>query len=67
MRKQASLEPADAIVLTIETDAAGRSAIEANESLLTKTVGASELRFAETSGEEVQAAEYSFIFAIEKV
>lgn len=66
-RKVDGLEPADRITLTIKTDAAGQAAVEANQELLTKTVGANELQFTETDGEEIQAGEYTFVFNAAKV
>jgi isoleucyl-tRNA synthetase len=66
-RKADGLEPADRIALTIKTDEAGQAAIEANQELLTKTVGASELTFVDTDGEEVRTGDYSFVFSVVKV
>lgn len=65
-RKTEGLEPQDTITLTVQADEAGRSAIEAHRQLLLKTVGASELIFADTDGEVVATDEYQFIFAITK-
>ena len=66
-RKTEGLAPSDAVTLTIATDEAGRAAVETHQALLTKTVGASELIFAETEGERVQADDYEFVFTILKV
>lgn len=63
-RKVAGLEPQDEITLTVQTDMAGQSAIEAHFDLLTKTVGATELVYADTMGDKVTAADHTFIFAI---
>ena len=62
-RKQDGLEPKDEITLTVSTDEGGKSAVEENQELLVKTVGAKELVFAETEGEIVSAGEYSFTFS----
>jgi len=63
-RKQDGLEPQDEITLTVQTDAAGKAAIEANQELLQKTVGATDLQFADTDGEEVSADQITFTFSI---
>jgi isoleucyl-tRNA synthetase len=63
-RKKAGLEPQDRIVLEIETNDAGTQAISGYHDLVIKTVGADELRFTETAGEEVVAGDYRFTFAI---
>lgn len=64
MRKKAGLEPQDRITVTISTDAAGQAAVEAHMTELQNTVGADEVFFAETEGEEVQAGEYGFVVVI---
>tara|TARA_B100002051_G_scaffold275654_1_gene320430 strand:- start:1575 stop:5087 length:3513 start_codon:yes stop_codon:yes gene_type:complete len=63
-RKQAGLQPDDEITLTIQADEASKQAVETHEELLVRTVGASELAFAEVTGEEVQAGDYKFVFTI---
>jgi isoleucyl-tRNA synthetase len=63
-RKQAGLAPQDVIVLTVATDAAGQQAVAAHQTLLQKTVGASTITLADTTGETVQAGTYTFTFAI---
>jgi isoleucyl-tRNA synthetase len=65
-RKAEGLAPQDAIVLTISTSDTGRKAIEANHDMLVKTVGASELIFADTEGEVVAPDTEQFIFTITK-
>jgi isoleucyl-tRNA synthetase len=65
-RKAEGLAPEDVIELTVQTDQVGQSAIAVNQDLLTKTVGASAVEYADTEGEEVQAGEFTFIFSIEK-
>lgn len=66
-RKDASLEQEHRIVLTVQTDSTGAEAIQANQELLVKTVGASELVFADTEGTEVGSGDYDFEFSIQKV
>ncbi len=63
-RKTDGLEPQDEIILTVQTSEAGKAAIEANQELLQKTVGATSLQFADTDGEEVAADSMSFKFSI---
>ena len=66
-RKTDNLMPSDSIVLTISTSDAGRAAIEASQDMLVKTVGASELIFADTDGEVVATDTQQFVFTIKKV
>lgn len=63
MRKQADLTPSDVISLIIETNDAGKAALETPElrMLLLKTVNATGVTFAETVGQEVVAGEYRFV------
>ncbi len=63
-RKAAGLAPQDSIVLTVSTDEAGRATVELHKELLTKTVGASDVVFAKTEGEEVVTDAMKFIFSI---
>lgn len=65
-RKADSLEPQDEITLTVATDTAGEAAVTAHKDLLTKTVGAPILEFADTEGETVKAGELQFVFSIKK-
>jgi isoleucyl-tRNA synthetase len=65
-RKTEGLEPADRIVLTVATDAAGERAIIDNKELLSRTVGASEVVFAPADGETVEAVSHSFTFSFTK-
>ena len=67
MRKDAGLEPADRITLTIDTNEAGQAAITTHRDLLTKTVGASELIFAQAYGATVTPGDYTFTLSIEKL
>jgi isoleucyl-tRNA synthetase len=66
MRKDAGLEPADRITLTIDTNEAGQSAITTHRDLLVKTVGASDVFFAQAYGTTVTPGDYTFILSIEK-
>jgi isoleucyl-tRNA synthetase len=63
MRKQADLTPSDIISLVIGTDEAGQTALETPEqkALLTKTVNARSISYADTVGQEVVAGEYRFV------
>lgn len=67
MRKTAGLEPADRIVLTVDTSEQGQSAIKTHYDLLTKTVGATEVQYGTADGEVVEAGGYRFGLAIRKV
>jgi len=66
-RKTEGLAPTDAISLTISASDTGRLAIESHKDLLTKTVGASEIVFADTDGEVVATDTEQFVFAIKKL
>lgn len=66
-RKTEGLAPQDSIVLTVSASDTGRGAIEANRDMLVKTVGASELNFADTDGEVVATDTEQFIFTIKKL
>jgi isoleucyl-tRNA synthetase len=66
-RKTEGLAPQDSIALTVSTSDTGRAAIEANRDILVKTVGASELIFADTDGEVAATDAEQFIFSLKKV
>ncbi len=66
-RKKEGLEPQDEVVLIVQTDEVGKKVVEAHEVLLTKTVGAAKLDFAETEGEEVNIGDNKFVFRINKI
>jgi isoleucyl-tRNA synthetase len=66
MRKDAGLEPSDRITLTIDTNEAGQAAITAHRELLVKTVGASDVVFAQAYGTTVTPGDYTFTLSIEK-
>ncbi len=65
-RKKEGLEPHDDIVLTVQTADVGKGAIEAHKELLVSTVGATDLQFAATDGEELVVGDYQFTFSFEK-
>ncbi len=67
MRKSAGLEPSDRIILTVETDDKGQSALTTHHELLTKTVGASEIKYASADVQMVEVEDYRFGLGIEKV
>jgi isoleucyl-tRNA synthetase len=67
MRKDAGLEPSDRITLTIDTNEAGQAAVTTHRELLTKTVGASDMQFAQAYGTTVTPGDYTFTLAIEKL
>ena len=67
MRKDTGLEPSDRITLTIDTNEAGQTAIAVHQDLLTKTVGASTVVFAQAYGTTVTPGEYTFTLSIEKL
>ncbi len=67
MRKDAGLEPADRITLTIDADEIGQAAIMTHRDLLTKTVGASDVVFAQAYGTTVTPGDYTFTLTIEKL
>ena len=66
-RKTEGLAPQDVIILTIATSETGKLAIEANRDMFVKTVGASELIFADTDGEVVVTDSEQFVFKITKL
>jgi len=63
-RKAAGLQPHDEITLMVQTDESGQSAVTANQELLQKTVGATELVFSDTTGDDVTAGDLTFTFSI---
>jgi len=65
-RKTDGLQPADEIVLTIETTDAGQTAIETHGDLIKNTVGATAIEFTKTTGETVKAGELTFVFSFTK-
>jgi isoleucyl-tRNA synthetase len=67
LRKEAGMEPADRITLTIDTNEVGQAIIATHHELLTKTVGASSVVYAPASDVRVEAGEYRFGLMIEKV
>jgi len=63
-RKTAGLQPQDEIMLTVQTDGSGQAAVTANQELLQKTVGATDVVFADNNGEDVSAGDLTFTFSI---
>ncbi len=66
-RKAEGLSPTDVIALTVSTSKTGRAAIEQNQDMLIKTVGANEILFADCDGEVVATDTEQFIFTINKL
>ena len=66
-RKTEGLAPSDEIVLTVQSATVGRQAIETHQTLLSNTVGAREVVFADTDGEVVATEVDQFVFTIKKV
>jgi isoleucyl-tRNA synthetase len=66
LRKKEGLEPDDEIELTIATDQSGQAAVVTHQELLTHTVNAKSLTYADTEGEEVATDRFRFVFSIEK-
>jgi isoleucyl-tRNA synthetase len=64
-RKANGLEPKDEITLTVQTDDSGHAAITAYQDLLQKTVGATDVQFSDTNGDEVTAGDFIFTFSID--
>jgi len=67
MRKEAGMDPADHIMLIIDTDEAGQAAIATHLELLQKTVGATTIEYAFASDVAVQAGDYRFGLRIKKL
>lgn len=63
-RKAEGLSPQDSIVLTVDTDEAGKEAVNTHLNLITKTVGAKTLEFGVASDEKLKAGDISFGFSI---
>jgi isoleucyl-tRNA synthetase len=66
-RKTEGLEPQDRIVLTVETDESGKGAIETHSEMIKNTVGATEILFAEVTGESVKTEFTLFVFSIKQL
>jgi isoleucyl-tRNA synthetase len=63
-RKQMNLEPADVIEVTVGTDEAGQTVLKEHKEMLTRTVGASSLSFADNDGETVETDSYKFTVTV---
>ncbi len=66
MRKQAGLEASDRIVLTVQASDGGEAVVETFRAEIQKTVGADEIVFDRTEGEEVVAGEHSLTVSFQK-
>jgi len=64
LRKEQNLVPVDRIILTVHTNEVGQVALKNHQEIFQKTVGASQLEFAETLGTEVVSGEHHFVIAI---
>jgi len=67
MRKKAGLEAHDDIVLTVQASDGGEAIIQQFKGDIQKTVGATEIIFADAEGAEVLAGEHSFTVQIDRV
>ena len=66
-RKQDGLEPQDRISLVVQATSEGQLVLETFKDMLVKTVGATELVFADVEGERVSAGEHTFVIALKKL
>jgi isoleucyl-tRNA synthetase len=66
MRKKMGLTPSDVVVITFETDEAGKKLIQKFENDMKKTVLVSEVEFKNTDGEKVKIDNLIFKIKIEK-
>ncbi len=64
MRKKAGLEPQDRIKLVVQTDSAGQAVVEQFKDEISRTVGAEDITFADTEGEEIITGENSFVISL---
>ncbi len=67
MRKQAGLQTADRIKLTIQTSDGGEAIVKLFQTDIQKTVGATEVVFGDAHGSEIKAGEHEFTVEITKV
>lgn len=67
LRKERNLAPQDSITLTIEASVEGKRLIEAFQDEIMHTVGANDIAFGCTEGEEVVAGEHSFTVSVSVV
>ncbi len=67
MRKQAGLEASDTIVLSVQSSGAGEKLIEEFKAEIMTVVGAKDIVFTSTKGNEMTIGEHSFTVALEKV
>lgn len=67
MRKQAGLQTADRIILTIQTADAGETIVKQFQADIQKTVGASQINFGDANGTDIKAGEHEFTVSLLKV
>ena len=66
-RKAEGLAPQDRVALTVATSAEGKLILEQFAEMIKKTVGATELNFADTEGTEIKAGDVNFVVALKKL
>lgn len=64
MRKIKGLTPSDRIALSVQTSDGGAEIVRTFENEIKKVVGASEIKFSDTEGEEIFVGGHSFIIGI---
>jgi len=67
LRKKSGLEANNDVVLTVQASSEGEAVVTTFKEEIQKTVGATEIVFAHTDGEEVLAGVHSLTISIEKV
>lgn len=67
MRKDAGLQSADVITVTMQASSEGESVVLSHKDLITQTVGAEAIVFDRIEGTEINAGSHSFTVAIKKV
>ena len=67
MRKQAGLQTADRITLTIQTSDGGEAVVKQFQTDIQKTVGATEVVFGNAEGTELKTGEHEFTVSLHKV
>jgi isoleucyl-tRNA synthetase len=67
LRKKSGLEAHDSIVLTVQTDEAGKDVLQQFMDDITATVGATEVRFEDVDGVEVAAGVHTYKVSLQKL
>lgn len=67
MRKKAGLQPSDRIVLNVQTSDGGEEVVKTFQTEIQKVVGASEVVFGNTEGDELKAGDHEFTVSIKEV